>query len=123
MHYCGTSRNGKFKLKLRTATKKFRTKVADLQEWLRTKLTTPISEVWPSLVSKLQGHFHYFHVNDNWQMLMKCEAARRLSLRWMRRGSQKGASLSWSDYRSYLETYPLPMPGRLTDLIAMTRAD
>lgn len=53
MHYCGTSRSGKFKLKRRTATKKFRTKVADLQEWFRTKLTTPISEVWPSLVSKL----------------------------------------------------------------------
>jgi len=123
MHYCGTSRSGKFKLKRRTATKKFRTKVADLQEWFRTKLTTPISEVWPSLVSKLQGHFHYFHVNDNWQMLMKYrEAARRLGIRWMRRRSQKGANLSWARYRSYLETYPLPMPGRLTDLIAMTRA-
>ena len=123
MHHCGTSRNGKFKLKRRTATKKFRTKVADLKEWFRTKLTTPLSEVWSSLMSKIQGHFHYFHVNDNWQMLMKYrEAARRLGLRWMRRCSQKSASLSWSDYRRYLETYPLPMPGRLTDLIAMTRA-
>jgi len=123
MHYCGTSRNGKFKLKRQTATKKFQAKVADLKEWFRTKLTTPISEVWPSLVSKLQGHFHYFHVNDNWQMLMKYrETARRLGLRWMRRRSQKGASLSWTDYRRYLATYPLPMPGRLTDLIAMTRA-
>jgi len=30
MHYYGTSRNGKFNLKRKTATKKFRTKVADL---------------------------------------------------------------------------------------------
>lgn len=123
MHYCGTSRNGKFKLKRQTAKKKFQAKVADLKEWFRTKLTTPISEVWPSLVSKLQGHFHYFHVNDNWQMQMKYrETARRLGLRWMRRRSQKSASMSWSAYRRYLETYPLPMPGRLTDLIAMTGA-
>ncbi len=123
MHYCGTSRSGKFKLKRQTAKKKFQAKVADLKEWFRTKLTTPISEVWPSLVSKLQGHFQYFHVNDNWQMLMKYrEAARRLGLRWMRRRSQKSASMSWSAYRRYLETYPLPMPGRLTDLIAMTGA-
>lgn len=56
-------------------------------------------------------------------MLMKYrEAALRLGIRWMRRRSQKGANLSWTRYRSYLETYPLPMPGRLTDLIAMTRA-
>jgi uncharacterized membrane protein YhfC len=96
--------------------------VADLKAWLRTKLTTPIAEVWPSLESKLQGHFHYFHVNDNWQMLMKYrEAARRLGLRWMRRRSQKGANLSWSACHRYLESYTLPMPGRLTDLIAMTR--
>lgn len=30
----------------------------------KTKLTTPISEVWPSLVSKLQQNFHYIQVND-----------------------------------------------------------
>ena len=46
------------------------------------------------------------------------EAARRLGLRWMRRRSQKGAYLSWSAYHRYLERYTLPMPGRLTDLIA-----
>jgi RNA-directed DNA polymerase len=123
MHDCGTSRNGKVNLKRQTATKKYRSKVSDLKEWFRTKLTTPISEVWSSLASKLQGHFQYFHVKDTWQMLMKYrETVRRLGLRWMRRRSQKSSSLRLSDYRSYLETYPLPMPGRLTDLVAMTRA-
>jgi len=38
MHYCGTSSNGSFKLKRKTATKKFQAKVGDLQDWLRTKL-------------------------------------------------------------------------------------
>ncbi|TWU51557.1 hypothetical protein Poly59_31500 [Rubripirellula reticaptiva] len=123
MHYCGTSRSGKFKLKRRTAAKKFRGKVDDLKSWFRSNLATPISEVWPTLVRKVQGHFQYYHVNDNWPMLMKSrEAARRLGLRWMRRRSQKGANLSWSDYHRYLEAYPLPMPGRLKDLIAMTGA-
>ena len=49
MHYRGQSHAGKFKLKRRTAAKKFRSKVADLKAWFRSKLTTSIAEVWASL--------------------------------------------------------------------------
>lgn len=122
MHYCGQSRAGKFKLKRRTAAKKFRSKVSDLKAWFRTNLTTPIAEVWASLERKLRGHFGYFHVNDNWEMLMKYrEAARRLAFRWMRRRSHKGGQLSWESYQLYLDRHPLALPGRLKDLIAMGR--
>lgn len=123
MHYCGLSRAGKFKLKRRTAAKRFRSKLADLKSWFRSKLTTPIAEVWASLERKLRGHFGYFHVNDNWKMLMKYHAAaRRLAFRWMRRRSHKGGQLSWESFQLYLDRHPLPMPGRLKDLIAMGRA-
>ena len=122
MHYCGRSRAGKFKLKRRTSAKKLRSKLRKLKDWFRRKLTTPRSEVWPTLIRKLQGHYQYFNVNDNWRMLIKYrEAARRLGLRWMRRRSQKGRNLSWEAYQRYLEHYPLPMPGQITDLIAMGR--
>ena len=123
MHYCGHSRSGKFKLKRRTSAKKFGVKVRELKDWFRTQLTTPISMVWPTLVRKLQGHFQYFNVNDNWEMLMKYrEAACRLGLRWMRRRSQKGRDLSWEAYGRYLDHHPLPLPGPITDLIAKARA-
>ena len=123
MHYCGTSRAGKFKLKRRTSAKKFRSKIRELKDWFRSKLTTPHNEVWPTLVRKLQGHFQYYNVNDNWEMLMKFrEAARKLGLRWMRRRSQKGRNLSWEAYGLYLERHPLPNPGQITDLIAMGSA-
>jgi RNA-directed DNA polymerase len=123
MHYCGHSRSGKFKLKRRTSAKKFGVKVRELKDWFRTQLTTPISIVWPALVRKLQGHFQYYNVNDNWEMLMKYrEAARRLGLRWMRRRSQKGRNLSWEAYERYLDHHPLPNPGQITDLIALGRA-
>jgi len=119
-HYCGHSRSSKFKLKRRTATKKFRSKVSELKDWFRSRLTAPLAEVWPSLERKLRGHFAYFHVNDNWKMQMKFrEAARRLAFRWMRRRSQAGRKLSWESYRHYLDRHPLPTPGKLKDLIAM----
>lgn len=122
MHYCGSSRAGKFKLKRRTSVKKYGAKVRELKEWFRTQLTVPVRDVWPTLLRKLHGHFQYYNVNDNWPMLMKYrEAARRLGLRWMRRRSQKARDLSWEAYRRFLEHHPLPLPGRVKDLIAMGR--
>lgn len=122
-HYCGLSRSGKFKLKRRTSVTKYGAKVRELKDWFRSQLTVPIRDVWPTLVRKLQGHFQYYHVNDNWPMLMQFrEAARRLGLRWMRRRSQKARDLSWEAYGRYLEHHPLPMPKRMKDLIAMAEA-
>jgi hypothetical protein len=56
-HYCGQSRSKRFKLKRRTATKKFKAKVRDLKNWFHLQLTTPLSEVWTSLNAKLRGHY------------------------------------------------------------------
>jgi group II intron reverse transcriptase/maturase len=120
-HYCGHSRAGKFKLKRKTATKKLRAKYRALKDWLRENLTKPTAEVWRTLNAKLQGHFQYYHVNDNWRSLMKYrEAARRMALRWLRRRSQK-SWLSWDAYNVYLRQHRLVVPGRIVDLIAMAR--
>jgi group II intron reverse transcriptase/maturase len=120
-HYCGTSRAGRFKLKRKTATKKLRAKLRDLKDWFREHLTKPTAAVWQTLCAKLQGHFQYYNVNDNWRWVVKYrEAARRLGLRWLRRRSQN-SRVSWDAYNGYLRQHPLPNPGRITDLIAMAR--
>jgi len=120
-HYCGTSRAGKFKLKRKTATKKLRAKLRDLKAWFRANLTKPTAEVWQTLCAKLQGHFQYYNVNDNWRWVVKYrEAARRMGLRWQRRRSQN-SRVSWDAYNAYLRQHPLPNPGRIVDLIAMAR--
>jgi len=120
-HYCGKSRAGKFKLKRKTATKKLRAKFQTLKDWFRQNLTKPTAEVWQTLCAKLQGHFHYYNVNDNWRSVMKYrEAARRMGLRWLRRRSQN-TRVSWDAYNAYLRQHPLPNPGRIVDLIAMAR--
>ncbi len=120
-HYCGLSRAGKFKLKRKTAGKKFREKVRGLKDWFRANLTTPITDVWQTLERKLQGHYQYYNVNDNWRWVMKYhEAALHLGLRWIRRRSQT-ANMSWTAYYEYLERHPLVKPGKIVDLIAMSR--
>lgn len=120
-HYCGHSRSGRFKLKRKTATKKLRSKYADLKDWLRHNLTQPITEVWATLNSKLQGHYQYYGINDNWPWLLKYrEGVKRFAYRWICRRSQKGR-ISLRDYHCYLERNPLVSPTRLTDLIAKGR--
>jgi len=37
------------------------------KQWLRANLTTPIGEAWATLNRKLQGHYQYYGVTDNWR--------------------------------------------------------
>jgi group II intron reverse transcriptase/maturase len=120
-HYCGHNRTGRFKLKRKTSSKKLRSKFSDLKDWLRHNLTQPIEEVWKTLNSKLQGHYQYYGINDNWPSLIKYqEAAKRMAYRWICRRSQTGR-ISLPEYGRYLERNPLAGPRRLTDLIAKGR--
>ena len=120
-HYCGLSRNGKFKLKRKTSTKKFQAKVSALKDWFRSHLTKPLGYVWTTLNAKLIGHYQYYNVNDNWRMCTKYrEAARRLGFRWLRRRGENGR-INWEEYYAYLRRHPLAVPGQIVDLIRMAR--
>jgi hypothetical protein len=93
-----------------------------MKDWLRRHLTTPLSEVWPILNARLRGHYQYYGVNDNWPWLMKFrQATKVLVLRWLNRRSQK-TSKTWNQFDAYMSHFPLELPKRLTDLIAMARA-
>jgi group II intron reverse transcriptase/maturase len=115
-HYCGHSRAGKFKLKRKTAKKKFRQKLQAMKEWLRSNLSTPTEEVWQTLNRKLQGHYQYYGVSDNWDYLLSYrEAVIELVSRWISRRSQR--SMSKTDFfQQYLPRHPLARPRRLTNL-------
>ena len=112
----------RFKLKRKTAKKKFKAKVRDLKNWLHLHLTTPLSEVWATLNAKLRGHYQYYGVNDNWPWLMKYRGlAKRLAFRWLNRRSQS-KSKNWKEFYAYLDRFPLASPKKLTDLIARARS-
>lgn len=120
-HYCGLSRAKRFKLKRKTATKKYKAKLRELKHWFHSHLTTPFSEVWATLNSKLRGHFQYYGINDNWPWLMKFRrAAIRLAYRWLNRRSQS-KSKNWSQFYAYMDRFPLASPTKLLDLIAAAR--
>lgn len=118
-HYCGHSRAGRFKLKRKTAKKKLRAKYQELKAWLRANLTTPVKEVWVTLNRKLQGHYQYYGVSDNWPWLLTYrEAALRMALRWLRRRSQRGKMRYTTFYTTYIARHPVARPRRLVNLFS-----
>ncbi len=117
-HYCSRTRDGKrFRMKRVTARKKFRAKVAAFKEWIKRARTEPISEIWATTRRKLQGHYNYYGVTDNFDGNMRYfEAVKRLLVKWLRRRSQR-SRLTWDRFNRMLDRYPLPKPRIVHDLI------
>jgi len=117
-HYCSRSRNGKrFRMKRATSRKKFRAKVAEFKSWIKGARTQRISVIWPTAGRKLQGHYNYYGVTDNFIGIRRYyEAVKRLMVKWLRRRSQRHR-LNWEKFNLMLHRYPLPLPRIRHDLI------
>lgn len=115
-HSCGRSRTGKFKLARKTAKKKYRQKLEGIKDWLRANLTTPTTEVWETLNRKLQGHYQYYGVTDNWRWVAAFrDEVLRLAFHWLHRRSQRSMSQT-TYFRDYLPRHPVVRPHQLTNL-------
>jgi len=114
--YCGTNKQGKFCVIPRTSSKKYRTKVKALKDWLRTRLTKPLKQTMETLNRKLIGHYKYYGMTYNIQMLVKFHYhATNMLFNIMNRRSQK-RSYNWEEFRRMLEYYPLAKPKRYVNL-------
>ena len=110
-HFCDKTRKGYFKVGRKTAMKKFRAKIKELNIWLKQiRNLLPTKEWWKTLKAKLRGHFEYYGVSGNFPSIAKFYSlAVKLVHKWLNRRSQK-RSMSWSKLYSYLTLYPLPKP-------------
>jgi group II intron reverse transcriptase/maturase len=116
-HFWGKSRRGLVRLKRKTAKRRLRRALVDLNQWLRTeRMTRPLPDLWRAIAGKLRGHFNYFGVTDNSRALHQFEhAVPRLVFKWLNRRSQRH-SFSWARFCRYRVRYPLPQPGPLVSL-------
>lgn len=102
-HYCGKTRSGSFKVKRRTAQKKFRAKLKEVGEWLRRERSRQKKgELLKRAKLKLVGHLNYYAITDNARM---CDAFRtrmiRLLYKWLNRQSQRH-SYNWARFTDAL---------------------
>ena len=110
-HYCGKSRNGKFRVKRKTSKKKFRTKVKEFNQWVkavRNKLH--IGDIFDLTKQKLNGHYQYYGITDNSYMIEQfCLEIKKALFKWLNRRSQM-RSFDLDKFKMYMKHNPLPKP-------------
>ncbi len=120
-HYCGTSRRGKFIVGRKTSGKKFRTKCAEMNDWLRRiRNIKTTSQWWPVLKAKLRDHYQYYGVSGNTRSI-RCFYLQtlRMTFKWLNRRSQRN-SFNWDQFAKYLQHYPLPKPRIVHNLYTLS---
>ena len=109
-HYCSLSRKGKFRVKRKTNAVKFRAKVAAIKQWLWKNMHTPTKELIKKLNIKLQGHYRYYGITDNFKSIETfCYLVRRQLFKTLKRRSQK-SGLTWGLFALTLNVFPLAKP-------------
>lgn len=103
-HYCGRTRNGRFKVKRRTSSKKFWAKLREVTEWLRKRRHAHKGGVLLMQAKrKLEGHLQYYAVTDNGPMCNNFKRQfERLLFKWLNRRSQR-RSLTWVQFQHALD--------------------
>lgn len=109
-HYCGKSREGKFRVKRKTSRKKFKAKVQAFKLWIRKARHRDIRDIWKTVHLKLKGHYRYYGVTDNGKMLNNYKREiTALLFKWLNRRSQR-RSFNYEEFERYLGWNPLPEP-------------
>ncbi|GIO17531.1 group II intron reverse transcriptase/maturase [Oceanobacillus oncorhynchi subsp. incaldanensis] len=109
-HYCSRSRNGRFRVKRKSSSKKVKAKLKRHKEWLQKHRTMDIRLIMGRINLALQGYYNYYCITDNiYEVRNFYDKVKQLLFKWMNRRSQK-KSFSWEKFRLFLQKYPLISP-------------
>jgi len=85
------TRNGKYRLGIRTSKKKLKAKRQAAKAWLRTRMTRPISETMTKIAAIIRGHCNYYGVNGNLRSLYRFhDYLKEMTHKMLNRRSQRG---------------------------------
>jgi len=109
-HYCSKSQKGWFRVKRKTARKKYLAKLKEMNQWIKLNRNTRLRDLIYMLNVKLRGHYQYYGVTDNFDCIecFRYETLRML-FKWLNRRSQK-RSYTWDGFNDLLEVLPLARP-------------
>jgi group II intron reverse transcriptase/maturase len=116
-HYCGKTRNGKFKVKRRTSRKALARSLREFTEWARkSRAVLRKGEMLRRAKVRVEGHLNYYAITDNSD---KCSTylhhVRRILFKWLNRKSQR-RSYAWQGYLQALQRVGWPKPNIRKDL-------
>jgi len=110
-HYCSRShKTGWFRVKRKTAQKKYRTKLKEMNIWLKQNRHLLLKDLTGKLNLKLRGHYQYYGITDNSESMAKFrDETQRMLFKWLNRRSQK-KSYTWEGFTDLLKVFPLAQP-------------
>jgi len=108
--YWEPDRQGKPRVKRRTATKKWRAGVQRMTDWVKRHRHQKLSRTMKALKAKLQGTWNYYGLIGNYRrMQLFYDATCRTLHKWLNRRSQR-TSMSWPAFRRMLARFQVPRP-------------
>jgi group II intron reverse transcriptase/maturase len=108
--YWEPDRQGKPRVKRRTATKKYLAGKQRIREWIRTHRHQQLRQLMKTLKAKLQGTWNYYGLIGNYRRmkLLYDETCRALH-KWLNRRSQR-QSIRWRSLNRLLQRFQVPQP-------------
>jgi hypothetical protein len=91
------TREGKYRLGVRTGKKKLKAKKQEVKAWLWTRLTKPVADTMKLIQLSLTGHFNYYGVSGNFHLIqnfwkyVKYTCYRMLNRRHQKRSMKRKA--------------------------------
>ena len=108
--YWEPDREGKPRVKRRTATRKWRAGVERMTDWVKTHRHQKLSRTMKTLKAKLQGTWNYYGLIGNYRrMQLFYDATCRTLHKWLNRRSQR-SSKTWPAFRRMLVRFQVPRP-------------
>jgi RNA-directed DNA polymerase len=102
-HICAKTKNGRFKLKRITDSKRMRAKLRSVKAELMRRRDLPIPDQGRWLASVLRGHFNYYAVPDNGEAISAvCRCTQAMVQNRPARSWRRIASLSQCAFRSQI---------------------
>jgi len=107
----GLSRKKKPLVKMRTAKMKFRLALAAITKWIKKeRYALDLADIIGSFGAKLLGHFNYYGVSGNIDMLKSFyHHACHIVFKWLNRRSQR-KSYNWHGFEELLKQFHVPRP-------------
>lgn len=120
-HYWGKGKSGKYRLLRKTSPKKFRMRIKEFKRWAQENRHKEEEEFVKAVRRKLQGHYQYYGVSDNYKGIYSYyEAILHMVWKWRNRRSQK-RSFTWDKFKLFLIRNPMPQPEIRVNLFRSVR--
>lgn len=110
-HYCTTTRDARFMVKVKTSRKRMIRATSNMNGWLKTiRNKVETKEIWKTLALKLTGHYQYYGISGNIEGIKRYyHKTLQQTRKWLNRRSRK-KSWNFQEFRKYLTENPLPIP-------------